>query len=217
VYWLASERVLFTGDVMVGTGTVVIAPPDGEMRTYVATLQRLRSEFADAQSILGGHGPAITDPVDRIDYYIRHRAEREQQIIDAIGEREATIPQIVERVYTATPRALWPAAARQVLAYLIALEHERRIISRPLSRKPDKTEAAILDPDLSKLADIASIAVARAELGYDRDLELREYAYVGAPVSGNAQDDFPELIAGEHTLSSRDDLVHREDVVDDGV
>ena len=77
VFVLEDERALFTGDVIIGHGTVVIAPPGGDMRIYQHTLARLRDEFGDARAIYGGHGAEIHDVRRKIDDYIAHRAARE--------------------------------------------------------------------------------------------------------------------------------------------
>src|SRR5262249_35658193 len=58
-FYLPQEHALFTGDVILGEGTVVIAPPNGAMRPYQATLQRLADEFSGARIIYGGHGPVV--------------------------------------------------------------------------------------------------------------------------------------------------------------
>jgi glyoxylase-like metal-dependent hydrolase (beta-lactamase superfamily II) len=168
VFWLDDERALFTGDVVIGLGTVVIAPPGGDMRVYQATLDRLRRDFENARSIEGGHGDSVLDPLAKLDEYIAHRKSREREVIEALRSGAQTIPAIVERVYSAVPQALWPAAARQVLAYLLALEHEGRIRVKRLDRAPAASEAAILNPDLSRLVDQASRDVAAAELGIER-------------------------------------------------
>jgi glyoxylase-like metal-dependent hydrolase (beta-lactamase superfamily II) len=168
VFYLASEAALFTGDVIVGRGTVVIAPPNGDMRAYQATLGRLRAEFGQAQTIYGGHGELIAEPLQKIDEYIAHRAAREAELLAALGEGERTIPELVARMYRDVATQLWPAAARQIDAYLIALAREGRIGARSLDRAPTPQEAAIVNPDLSRLVDKESAAVARAELGFDR-------------------------------------------------
>jgi glyoxylase-like metal-dependent hydrolase (beta-lactamase superfamily II) len=168
VFWLDDERALFTGDVIIGLGTVVIAPPGGDMRAYQATLDRLRREFENARRIDGGHGESIEDPLAKLDEYIAHRKTREREVLDALQSGLQTIPAIVESVYRNVPQVLWPAAARQVLAYLVALEREGRVRVRRLERSPDASEAAILNPDLSRLVDKASRDVAAAELGIDR-------------------------------------------------
>ena len=78
VFAFPDEGALFTGDTIVGRGTVVIAPPNGDMRAYQATLRRLRDEFADARTIYGGHGEPIDAPARKIDEYIAHRIARER-------------------------------------------------------------------------------------------------------------------------------------------
>lgn len=127
VFYLEDERALFTGDVVIGHGTVVIAPPDGEMRTYQKTLRRLRDDFADARVIYGGHGPEITEPQAKLDAYIAHREAREAEILSALRGRAQTIPELVATIYHDVDRRLWAAAGRQVGAYLEALEREGRV------------------------------------------------------------------------------------------
>ena len=166
VFVLDDERALFTGDVVLGTGTVVVAPPGGEMRAYQRTLRRLRDSYADASAIYGGHGPEVRDALDKLVEYIAHRELRERAILAALDGGGATIPAIVERVYADVDRRLWPAAGRQVLAHLIALESEGRVRSEPLSREPTPAEAALLNPDLSRLDENLGADVIRAELGY---------------------------------------------------
>ena len=177
VFWFDDEQALFTGDVILGAGTVVIAPPSGDMRDYQRTLDRLRRDFAGARRIDGGHGESVEDPLAKLDEYIEHRKRRELEIVTLLEGGPATIPALVEGVYHAIPQALWPAAARQVLAYLIALEHEGRVRSRKLDRAPTPSEAEILDPDLSRIVDPSSRAVAAAELGIERTVAtVDEYA-----------------------------------------
>jgi glyoxylase-like metal-dependent hydrolase (beta-lactamase superfamily II) len=176
VFVLEEERALFTGDVVIGRGTVVIAPPNGEMRTYQATLRRLHDEHGDAAAIYGGHDDEIRDPRAKLEEYIEHRAQRERQIIDALADGPATLPALVETVYRDVERHLWPAAARQVLAYLIALEREGRVSAETLSREPTAAERALLAPDLSRLGEGLGAAVIRAELGYGEAEPLLRYA-----------------------------------------
>jgi glyoxylase-like metal-dependent hydrolase (beta-lactamase superfamily II) len=177
VFTFAPEEALFTGDVVIGRGTVVIAPPNGDMRAYQATLARLLRDYGESSTIYGGHGPAVSDARAKLEEYLAHRLSREREILAALAAGERTIPDLVAEIYRNVATFLWPAAARQILAYLIALEREERVRSRVLARPPTTDEAAILDPDLSRLVDAESAAVARAELGYDSDAgELRAYA-----------------------------------------
>ena len=166
VFVLEEERALFTGDVVIGRGTVVIAPPRGDMRVYQRTLQRLRAECADADVLYGGHGPEVRNVTAKLDEYIAHRAMREAQIRAALALGPATLPQLVTHVYRDVARHLWPAAARQVLAYLIAMEREGTVRAEPLTRMPTPEEAALLNPDLSRLDENLGADVIRAELGY---------------------------------------------------
>jgi glyoxylase-like metal-dependent hydrolase (beta-lactamase superfamily II) len=171
VFAFDDDASVFTGDVIVGRGTIVIAPPGGDMRDYQATLARLRRECERTRVIYGGHGAAIETPLAKIDEYIAHRLKREREILDLLGGGERTIPALVEAIYWDVPRPLWPAAARQVFAYLIALERERRVWVKTLDRALSPREAEILNPDLSAIVDPESAAVARAELGFDRTVE----------------------------------------------
>lgn len=110
---------VLVGDVILGWASTLISPPDGDLRQYLATLDRLA---ARAPSLLRpAHGEAVTDPARRIAELRAHRAERMAAIRAALREAPATPAALVARIYTDTPRPLWPAAARNVLAHLIAL------------------------------------------------------------------------------------------------
>jgi glyoxylase-like metal-dependent hydrolase (beta-lactamase superfamily II) len=78
--------------------------------------------------IYPGHGPLIADPRAKLREYIDHRMERERQIVAAVRAGAGTIEQMVARIYTDTPRALWPAAGQSVLSHLLKLERERRAV-----------------------------------------------------------------------------------------
>jgi glyoxylase-like metal-dependent hydrolase (beta-lactamase superfamily II) len=177
VFSLASNDALFTGDVIIGRGTIVIAPPHGDMRAYQATLERLQREFPDVGVLYGGHGDAMYAPRAKFAEYIEHRKRRERELLAALGSGERTVPELVATMYSDVAHVLWPAAARQIVAYLIALEREGRISARSLGRAPTASERAILNPDLSQIVDAQTAAVARAELGYDREIvDIDAYA-----------------------------------------
>lgn len=177
VFVLEGERALFTGDVILGTGTVAIAPPNGDMRVYQRTLHRLRDEYADASAIYGGHGPEVRDARAKIDEYIAHRERREAEILAILGAGPATIPDLVTAIYRDVDQRLWPAAARQVLAYLIALEREGRVRATPLDVPLTEEQHRLLDPDLRRILHERDLDVARAELGFGTEpARLVEYA-----------------------------------------
>jgi glyoxylase-like metal-dependent hydrolase (beta-lactamase superfamily II) len=165
VIYLPPERALFTGDVILGEGTVVIAPPGGAMRPYQATLQRLATEFAQARTIYGGHGPVVSDAQAKIIEYIEHRAMRERELLEQLATGPKTIPDLVLAIYGDARSVLWPAMARQMLAHLIALESEGRVVPEPLDRSMTEREAWMLNPPLERLVSSEEAAVIRAELG----------------------------------------------------
>jgi glyoxylase-like metal-dependent hydrolase (beta-lactamase superfamily II) len=175
-FYEPAERALFTGDVILGEGTVVIAPPGGAMRPYQRTLERLRREFGDAARIYGGHGPPVEDARAKIEEYIAHRKLREAELLAALRDTPMTIPQLVLTIYGATRPVLWPAAARQLLAYLIALGEEGAVSARALNRPMTEQENTILNPAWESIVGAEHAPVIRAELGAMLKLDtLYEY------------------------------------------
>ncbi len=165
VFYLPEEAAFFSGDVVLGEGTVVIAPPAGAMRPYQHTLHRMRDEFPGARTIYPGHGPAVENARAKLDEYIAHREQRERELLGALAHGPQTIPELVIRIYTETRRILWPAAARQMLAYLLALQDERRVIAVKVDRAMTDEETAILNPDWVNVVGPVDAPVVEAELG----------------------------------------------------
>lgn len=177
VFYEAREGALFTGDVVLGEGFVVIAPPNGAMRPYQQTLQRLLDEFPDAKVIYGGHGDPVRDPQNRLREYIAHRQSRQQELLTTLAHGPLTIPDLVRTIYRDTNRILWPAAARQMLAYLLPLEQEGRITSQVLEREMTQDEHAILNPEWETIVGKEHARTVEEELGAMLRLDtLREYA-----------------------------------------
>lgn len=176
VFYEPREGALFTGDVVLGEGYVVIAPPNGAMRPYQQTLARLVSEFPDVKTIYGGHGEPVRDPQAKLRDYIAHREMRQQEILRSLRDGPQTIPDLVRKIYRETNPILWPAAARQLLAYLIALEQEGRIRSRELPRGLTSDDHAILNPEWTTIVGEEHARTVEAELGAMLRLDtLREY------------------------------------------
>jgi len=176
-FYEPQEAALFTGDVILGEGTVVIAPPGGAMRPYQRTLARLRDEFPNAQRIYGGHGPIVEDARAKIEEYITHRITRERELLAVLAEAPKTIPQLVRHIYGETRRILWPAAARQLLAYLLALTQEGRVHARALERPMTDEENAILNPSWESIVGAEHAPLIAAELGAMLKLDvLYEYS-----------------------------------------
>lgn len=117
--------VVLTGDHVLGRGTTVVAWPDGDMRAYMASLERVGSFQATA--LYPGHGPSLREPAAVVAEYLAHRREREQQVMDALAAGDSTAPQIVARVYADVDPVLHPAAERSVRAHLEKLVGEGRV------------------------------------------------------------------------------------------
>ncbi len=108
---------LISGDNIVGLGSVLIDPPEGNMRDYLNSLKRMR-KLPNLSVMFGGHGPAIANPYEKIDEYITHRLDREQHILEAVRDGADTPKKIVARVYTDVSPKAHAMAERAVLAHL---------------------------------------------------------------------------------------------------
>ncbi|MBA3570521.1 MAG: MBL fold metallo-hydrolase, partial [Pyrinomonadaceae bacterium] len=125
-FYEAETGTLISGDNIVGLGSVLIDPPEGNMRDYLESLRRMRT-LPNLRVIFGGHGPAIANPYTKLDEYISHRLERERKFLEAVGDGAKTAEDIVARVYTdVTPKA-HTMAERAVLAHLEKLEADGQV------------------------------------------------------------------------------------------
>jgi glyoxylase-like metal-dependent hydrolase (beta-lactamase superfamily II) len=113
---------LFTGDAVLGRGTSVISPPEGDMAAYLRSLAAMRR--LAPRVIYPGHGPAVWAARSKLDEYLEHRAERERQILGALGQGPRTPADLVPAIYADHPEEVHAAAAASVLAHLIKLERE---------------------------------------------------------------------------------------------
>jgi glyoxylase-like metal-dependent hydrolase (beta-lactamase superfamily II)/8-oxo-dGTP pyrophosphatase MutT (NUDIX family) len=114
---------LVTGDNIVGVGSVLIDPPEGNVRDYLATLERYRA-LPRLVALFGGHGPAVGSPRAKIEEYIAHRLERERDILAAVRDGAGAAGEIVARVYTDVHPKMHALAERAVLAHLEKLEED---------------------------------------------------------------------------------------------
>lgn len=117
---------LLTGDCVVGFGTVVIAPPEGNMKDYLASLQRYL-DLPKLTALMPGHGPVLADTRGKIEEYIAHRLAREEMIVKAMAAGARTAAQIVTTVYTDTPAAMHQLAELSVRAHLEKLVADGRV------------------------------------------------------------------------------------------
>ena len=135
-YYLAEERALFTGDVVLGGSTTVIPADDGDLLDYLASLRRLLG--LDVRRIYPAHGPVIEDGPARIREYIDHRMLRERQILEALADHVETIPDLVKRIYVDVAPALHPVAALSVESHLKKLARENRVHEDKRADKPSR-------------------------------------------------------------------------------
>ena len=121
----AYAGALFTGDHVMGWSTTVVVPPDGDMAAYMQSLDKLR-QGAD-RVYYPAHGEPVTKPQQYVRSLIRHRMQRERQILKLVGEKPRAITDIVTNAYPGLDPRLVPAAGGSVLAHLIDLERRGRV------------------------------------------------------------------------------------------
>jgi glyoxylase-like metal-dependent hydrolase (beta-lactamase superfamily II) len=122
---LVFGRVCFTGDAVLGRGSVFVAPAPGALAGYLDSLRRLRAMPLDL--LCPGHGPVVTDPAAKLDEYVSHRLERERRLVDALARGLRSEDELLDDVWDDAPAALRPAAATTLRAHLQKLEEEGRL------------------------------------------------------------------------------------------
>jgi glyoxylase-like metal-dependent hydrolase (beta-lactamase superfamily II) len=127
-----SGRTAFTGDAVLGEGSVFVFPYPGALAAYLAGLERLRARELDL--LLPGHGAPVTDPEAKLDEYVAHRLERERRLLAALDAGKRTTDELLDEVWDDAPPALRPAAAWTLAAHLDKLDQEGRLpegVQRP--------------------------------------------------------------------------------------
>jgi glyoxylase-like metal-dependent hydrolase (beta-lactamase superfamily II) len=115
-YALREQNLVFSGDHVMGWSTSIVAPPDGAMSDYMASLGKLASRSESVY--LPGHGDLIQDAPRFVQSYIRHRQGREASILHRLGKGAADIPTLVRAIYIGLDPRLARAAGLSVLAHL---------------------------------------------------------------------------------------------------
>jgi glyoxylase-like metal-dependent hydrolase (beta-lactamase superfamily II) len=122
-------RVCFTGDTVLGAGSVFVGATGGSMALYLESLRRLRQ--LDLDTICPGHGPFVWDPRAWIDGYLDHRLDRELRILDAIESGAGSLDEVLDQAWADTDLDAHPLlreAARLTLeAHLVKLRDEGRL------------------------------------------------------------------------------------------
>lgn len=124
VLTLLEENIIFSGDCILGEGTAVFE----DLYTYMKSLNKILELNPDV--IYPGHGNIVESPAKKIKYYIEHRNQREEQIVEALknnADKYLNEMDLVKLIYTETPEHLWPAAAYNVNHHLTKLTKENKI------------------------------------------------------------------------------------------
>ncbi|MFT5796698.1 MAG: glyoxylase-like metal-dependent hydrolase (beta-lactamase superfamily II) [Candidatus Azotimanducaceae bacterium] len=122
---LSWNDLCFTADHVMGWASSLVSPPDGDVTDFMESCAKL--EDYDWRVFYPGHGAAINDPSERLDWLIDHRLNREAAILDLLEDAPATARELAKAIYTDTPPALLGAATRNVLAHLIDLVGQTEI------------------------------------------------------------------------------------------
>ncbi|WP_246081690.1 MBL fold metallo-hydrolase [Nocardioides litoris] len=136
-FLLPAERVLLSGDMVLGRGTTVVAHPDGRLGAYFESIERMRSLVTDGavETIWPAHGPVLGEAGAVLDFYLAHRRQRLDQVRAALAEladqphpegiSEDELPRrVVEVVYADVDRSVWDAAELSVRAQLAYLRDQ---------------------------------------------------------------------------------------------
>jgi glyoxylase-like metal-dependent hydrolase (beta-lactamase superfamily II) len=143
-WFLTDERMLFSGDHLMGGSTVVIAPPDGDMAVYLESLRRLRTLVPPVATIAPGHGPLLVDPAATVDAVVAHRLAREEAVVAALRAAAlraagalrtagapgtaagVTVDDLLPVVYADVADELLPVARKSLWAHLRKLADDGR-------------------------------------------------------------------------------------------
>ena len=126
-FYLKDQKCLLTGDHIMDGSTVVIAPPDGNMTEYIESLKLLESY--DIDYFAPGHGEFMLEPSKTIQSIIRHRLSRESKVLRCIeNNKDQDIDELLLSVYDDVPDILHPIARMSLLAHLIKVEGDGKIL-----------------------------------------------------------------------------------------
>lgn len=123
--------VVVVGDMVASTGTILVAPGEGDMRVYLDQLRRMATW--GARVALPAHGAPIEEPHRTFERYVAHRLMREGFVFDAVraaGEHGATLDELLPVAYADTPREVWPFARMSLEAHVDKLVQDGRVARR---------------------------------------------------------------------------------------
>jgi glyoxylase-like metal-dependent hydrolase (beta-lactamase superfamily II) len=127
-----SGATVFSGDAVLGEGSVFIAPDPGALAAYLHGLERLKAR--EPELILPGHGPPVERPAAKLEEYVAHRLERERRLVAGLRAGARSIAELLDAAWDDVPEPLRPAATVTLAAHLDKLEAEDRLpdgVERP--------------------------------------------------------------------------------------
>jgi glyoxylase-like metal-dependent hydrolase (beta-lactamase superfamily II) len=124
---LLGDRACFTGDAVLGEGSVFIAPDPGALAGYLAGLRGLRERQRELDVLCPGHGPPIWEPAAKLDEYIEHRLQRERLLLSALAAGRRSTAELLDAAWSDVPAELRPVAAISLRAHLDKLADEGRL------------------------------------------------------------------------------------------
>ena len=125
--YIRKSKIMFSGDHVLAKTTTALQPPWGDMTEYIESLRKLLKY--DIDLMLPAHGPPITEARKRIEELIRHRIEREAQVIALLRKGKSTVKEIVAEIYPELTGFLYAVAQGQVYAHLVKLEKDGKVSS----------------------------------------------------------------------------------------
>jgi glyoxylase-like metal-dependent hydrolase (beta-lactamase superfamily II) len=128
---MTTDRVCFSGDLVLGQGSTFVPPDGGSLISYMDSLARLQAE--PIELICPGHGPWIEDPAAKLAEYVEHREMRERKLLAALERGERSREALLAEAWDDVPAELRPAAAMVMDAHLAKLEAEGRVPAGELS------------------------------------------------------------------------------------
>ncbi len=123
--FVTADGVCFSGDAVLGEGSVFVWPDPGALAGYLAGLERLR--MLGLRTIAPGHGPSVADPQAKLTQYLEHRRERERRLVAALDDGSRSTDDLLDAAWGDVPDHLRPAAAVTLAAHLDKLAEEDRL------------------------------------------------------------------------------------------
>ena len=129
---LKERQILFSGDHVMGWATTLISPPDGDLGSFMNSLEKLSAR--EEVIYYPGHGKSLKEPRKMVLAQIKHRRDREKQILNSVSKISRSAPEIVDEVYVDLNPMLKAAATRNVLAHLIDLYERDKVFTDKFSQ-----------------------------------------------------------------------------------